>query len=501
MKPSAIELPLIAQARNHGDRVAIVAPDGTYTFRELLAASQSVASALLRDTVDLNEQRVAFLIPPGFQYVAVQWGIWRAGGLAVPVSVSHPPPELEYVIADADAELVIAHSEFANLLRPVAEKLSRRFFLTTGIFSTKETDLPRLALSRRAMMLYTSGTTNRPKGVVTTHGNLHAQVSTLVSAWEWRAEDRALLVLPLHHVHGIVNVLACALYAGAACEVLPRFDADAVWEKFLAGAFTVFMAVPTIYTKLIAAWERATVQEQRAMSNACAKMRLMVSGSAALPVRVLEKWQSLSGQILLERYGMTETGMILSNPLRGERRPGFVGTPLPNVEVRLVDEQGHAVSEGQPGEVQVKGPSVFLEYWRKPEAMATAFHDGWFCTGDIAAFENGSYRIWGRRSIDIIKTGGYKVSALEIEDVLRQHPEIAECAVFGLDDAEWGERVCAALVLQEGNTMALENLRHWCVARLAVYKIPTRLFLFETLPRNALGKIIKTEIKKLALNS
>ncbi|MCB0224640.1 MAG: acyl-CoA synthetase, partial [Anaerolineae bacterium] len=305
-------------------------------------------------------------------------------------------------------------------------------------------------------------------------------------------------VLPLHHTHGIINVLTCALWSGAICQMLPGFKADEVWQCFIDSDLTLFMAVPTIYNRLIAAWEVASVAEKAAMAAACARFRLMVSGSAALPVSVLEQWEGISGQRLLERYGMTEIGMALSNPLHGERVPGFVGSPLPTVEIRLVDDNGQVVTvDGTPGEIQVKGPNVFLEYWRRPEATAEAFQDGWFRTGDTAVRENSIYRILGRNSVDIIKTGGYKVSALEIEETLRTHPNIQECAVVGIADPKWGERVCVALVLKPDHQLTLEDLRDWAKERLAPYKVPADMQLVADLPRNAMGKVTKPEVKKL----
>ena len=468
-----------------------------FTYRHLLHASGQVATYILDDADDLQQQRVAFLIPSGFQYVAIQWGIWRAGGVAVPLCVSHPRPELEYVIEDSGATVAIAHPNFEAILRPLAQERGLRFILTTEMLQGTVGALPEVSIDRRAMILYTSGTTSKPKGVVTTHENIQAQVTSLISAWEWTESDRILHVLPLHHIHGIVNVLTCALWAGAKCEMLTKFDAKAVWARMIEGNLTLFMAVPTIYTKLITTWEAAPPNQQKAMSDACAKMRLMISGSAALPVQVLKQWKTISGHFLLERYGMTEIGMALSNPLHGQRLSGYVGTPLPNVEVRLVDELGNLVESGTPGEIQVKGPGVFLEYWGKPEATEKVFRDGWFCTGDIALVENGSYRILGRSSVDIIKTGGYKVSALEIEEVLRSHIDIQECAVVGVADSEWGERVCAALVLTEGSSLSLSALRSWAKAQLAVYKIPAEILILDELPRNAMGKVTKPTITEL----
>jgi malonyl-CoA/methylmalonyl-CoA synthetase len=347
------------------------------------------------------------------------------------------------------------------------------------------------------MIVYTSGTTSRPKGVVFTHQTIQAQIESLVEAWEWRPDDKILLTLPLHHVHGIINVLGCALWSGARCEMLPGFDADDVWGRIEGSDLTLFMAVPTIYAKLIAAWEKLSPDSQRSLSQACAGLRLMVSGSAALPIPMFERWQEITGHTLLERYGMTEIGMALSNPLHGQRLPGHVGMPLPGVEVRRVDEAGQAVPEEEPAEIEVRGPGVFLEYWRQPAATRAAFRDDWFRTGDVAVVEQGSYRILGRRSVDIIKTGGYKVSALEIEAVLREHPSISDCAVVGLADPEWGQRVGAAVVLRAGTELSLEELRTWAKERLAAYKVPSRLLKLEALPLNAMGKVTKPELAEL----
>ncbi|QLE51143.1 long-chain fatty acid--CoA ligase [Nostoc sp. C057] len=497
-----MNLPLIIRAEEHSEKIAITTTDGSFTYRDLLHTSSQIATSLLQNTEDLQEERVAFLIPPGFEYVATQWGIWRAGGIAVPLCVSHPRPELEYVITNSGASIIVAHPNFEGILRSLppqaslAEEHNLRFILTSETLPSNIARLPEVDITRRALILYTSGTTGKPKGVVTTHQNIQAQVTSLITAWEWTSSDRILHILPLHHIHGIINVLTCALWAGAECHLLSKFDTETVWRRICDGNLTLFMAVPTIYVKLITAWENASKERQKTMSEGCAKMRLMVSGSAALPVQVLEKWQSISGHFLLERYGMTEIGMALSNPLHGERLPGYVGKPLPEVEVRLVDEKG-LVPTGTPGEIQVKGPGVFLEYWQNPEATAKAFQDGWFCTGDTAVIENGSYRILGRMSVDIIKTGGYKVSALEIEEVLRSHPNIQECAVVGVADIEWGERVCAALVLQGSQPLTLESFRSWAKERLAVYKVPTQILIVEELPRNAMGKVTKPTVVEL----
>jgi len=490
-------LPLVARAELHADRIATQDASGEHSYRQLLNASARVASGLLAGRPDLAEARVAYFIPPGFDHVAVQWGIWRAGGIAVPLALSHPPAELEYTIGDAGAAIVVADPASTSVLARLAAQAEARYATTAELLGAVPGLLPDVTEQRRALMVYTSGTTGKPKGVVTTHANLRAQITALIDAWGWTADDRTLLVLPLHHVHGIVNVVLCALWAGGQCELLPRFDAEATWARIAPGRLTLFMAVPTIYRRLIAAWEAATSGRRADWSEGCRRMRVMISGSAALPVATLEEWRRISGHTLLERYGMTELGMALSNPLAGERRPGYVGTPLPGVEVRLVDEAGAMVAAGIPGEIEVRGPNVFLEYWRQPDATRAAFHDGWFRTGDTAVVEHGAYRILGRSSVDIIKTGGFKVSALEIEEELRTHPAIAECAVVAVADADWGERICVAVELVPDAALELGELHAWAKQRLAPYKLPRELRCVATLPRNAMGKVVKPEVAKL----
>ena len=503
-------IPLIGRADLHGDRTAVVDDRGDFSYSALLDVSARAASMLLEGGVDLGEARVAFLAPPGFEYVAVQWGIWRAGGIAVPFAVSHPDVELEYTVDDSDASIVVAHPQFAERLRPIAEARGLRFVLTTELFDhpVVEQGLPNVSVDRAAMVLYTSGSTGRPKGVVTTHANIQAQVTTLVDAWGWAADDRILNVLPLHHVHGIINAMACALWVGAACELQPTFDPRRVWERLAGGGLTLYMAVPTTYKALVREWESADAAKRTAMSQGVSRLRLMVSGSDALMVDTLERWREITGHVLLERYGMTEIGMALSNPLRGERVPGRVGTPLPGVEIRLVDldiddetgrhRHGEETPPGRPGEIQVRGPSVFREYWRRPDATREAFSDdGWFCSGDVASLEDGGYRIWGRASQDIVITGGENVSAKEVEQVLSAHPSVRACAVVGTPDVYWGNAVSAAVVVDDGHDLTRESLRDWARDKLAPYKLPQIVRVVDSLPMNAMGKVVKPEVRKL----
>lgn len=481
-------------ADGHGERPAVVDGRGVNTHADLTAAAARVASSLAGSGGDASGARVALLIPPGFEFAAVLRGIWRAGGVAVPLAVTDPAAELDYVLRDSGAGTLVTGQGFAHAIAPLAAAADVRLCTTDDLLETPPAELPPVAAGRHALIVYSSGTTARPKGVVLTHANVAAHVASLTSAWAWTRDDRTLLVLPLHHVHGLVNVLCCAMGAGACCEMPPRFDAGATWARLASGEITVFTAVPTIYHRLIAGWEAAPEGLRRVWSAGARRARLMMSGSAALPTALLGRWQEITGQVLLERYGLTEAGMVLSNPLEGERRPAHVGLPLPGVEVRLIDEEGCVAKAGETGEVEVRGPGVFLEYWRQPDLTRAAFHDGWFRTGDVAVLDEGSYRLLGRLSVDIIKSGGFKISALEIEDALRAHPAVADCAVVGAPDPQWGERVCAAVELRAGAALSLEELQDWLGERLSSHKIPKDLTCVPALPRNALGKVVKPQI-------
>jgi malonyl-CoA/methylmalonyl-CoA synthetase len=492
------DLPLIARARAHASSVAFRATQGTTTYQDLLDRSASLATVLLAGADDLREARVALLAPAGASYVAAQWGLWRAGAVKVPICLTATEPEWEYSLTDSGACAVMADTASAKKIAPLCARLGLRLIDIDGPAGPAG-KLPELTPARRAMILYTSGTTSKPKGVVTTHAHIAAQIESLVQAWEWQASDRIPLFLPMHHIHGIINVTSCALWSGATIEPFAKFDQPAILERVKGDAYTLFMAVPTIYVKLIQALEAAPAAERAAIVGGFRRMRLMVSGSAALPASVHEQWTALTGQKLLERYGMTEIGMAISNPLRGERRPGAVGQALPGVEVRLKAENGDIITaEDTPGEIQVRGPNVFTEYWGKPAATAESFEaGGWYRTGDMAVLETGYYRIMGRLSVDIIKSGGYKLSALEIEAALLEHPDIAECAVLGLPDDTWGEAVSAAVVTKNGAALTLPALREWCKSRLSVYKVPQRLVVVKELPRNAMGKVTKPAVRGL----
>lgn len=520
--------PVFTRAPAFGDKLAIIDDSGNHSYNQLYSSSLALAckisSTLNTDFGGLEGRRISFLCGNDASYTVAQWAAWMSGGTAVPLYRKHPPSELEYIISDSQSSLLVAGHPYAETLEPLAQKLGLPCLTVppTSILDTlKGSDIQdKEAITdwadRPAMIIYTSGTTGKPKGVLHTHSSIQAMVQGLVSEWAWSRDDVILHTLPLHHVHGIVNKLLCPLWVGATCIMLPEFQPQQVWKMLLnskAPLVNVFMAVPTIYSKLIQYYDQHFTQPHvKDFIKAVCKerIRLMVSGSAALPVPTLQRWEEITGHTLLERYGMTEIGMALSNPLKGPRIPGAVGLPLPGVEVRIVmtnatnttiveghhrETQVRPGLEGKEGELLVRGPSVFKEYWNKSQETRESFtDDGWFKTGDTAVYKDGVYWIMGRSSVDIIKSGGYKISALEVERHLLAHPDITDVAVIGAPDATWGQKVTAVVQLKKDQSLTLPELKTWAREHMAPYIIPTGLLLVEEMPRNQMGKVNKKDL-------
>lgn len=483
---------LVNQAEKYKDRFAIQWQRQKFSYQDILNRSRETASDLLAIQPDWKGRRVASLVRPSFDYVILQWGVWRAGGVFVPIPDRASDKELSFLFSDIAPDMIFVEASDKERIMEVEKQFTIK---TLSEIRQNETyTLPKMHDEDLSMFLYTSGTTGHPKGVEISHGNLIAQIKILTEAWAWSKHDKILLTLPLYHVHGIVNILSCALASGATCTIHANFDPPRIWRAFKE--MTLFMAVPTIYAKLLDWYDQQDETTQMDLSANLKNLRLVVSGSAPLSTALFEKWHSVSGMRILERYGMTETGMILSNPLNGERRKGTVGQPLPGVSVKMVDENYQDISTGESGEILVKGDAVFQSYWQREKETKDAFIDGWFKTGDMAIVEDGYYRLLGRMSQDIIKSAGHKISAIEIEESLRDNPKVKDVAVVAVPDDVWGEIICAAIV-PFNDKLTTNDLFKWIDTQFISYKKPRHIKLMADFPRNNLGKVVKNKVQKM----
>ena len=482
------------------DRLAVSDDNVSRSFAELYDRALRARAALCEGRASLEGRRVAILVSPSVAWIEAFLGVLLGGGVALPLSPLYPPGELAWFGDDAGADTLIVSADLAARASDLAQ--NRRVLPVETIASgprEESASIAEIAADDTALLLYTSGTTGKPKGAMLTHENLAVQAALLREAWGFNEEDRLLHALPLHHLHGLGISLLSTLLAGSGAHLLPRFEAARVWNELAEKRATTFMAVPTMYQKLFECFDAADEPTRARWAEGARSLRLATSGSAALPVTLAARWKDLTGAIPLERFGMTEIGVGMSNPRDpSARRPGFVGPALPSVESRIVDDAGHDSLTG-PGELYIRGPSVFKGYWNRPDATLSAFADGWFKTGDIAErAADGAVRLLGRTSVDILKSGGYKLSALEIEEALRENPAVAEVAVIGLPDEVWGDRVVAVIVpastLGAAEACATEAIRAWARDRLASYKIPRETVLVAALPRNPLGKVVKPEL-------
>ena len=454
---------------SRGAEPALEWAGSVYTFGDLDARSNRLAHALKARGLQAGD-RLCVYLANRIEFIDLFLAAIKLGLIFVPINILYREREMSHILSDAEPKLLVTEAELAALASEAAAMPDSLAALAL------EGDAP-------AALVYTSGTTGTSKGAILTHNNFAANAMNLTGCWQISDRDRFLLALPLFHVHALGNGLHCWLVSGCRMRLLERFEHQTAAAAFLDFRPTLFFGVPTVYVRLL---ETPAL----AAREIGARMRLFVSGSAPLPALVLEEFREKFGHTILERYGMTETIMIISNPYVGERRPGSVGFPLPGVSVRILDAQGQPVAEGETGEIHLKGPNVFAGYWRREDATREAFRDGWFKTGDIALRSaDGYYTLCGRRS-DLIISGGFNIYPREIEEFLAEQPEVAEAAVAGEPDRIRGEIPVAYVVLREaacdGAVLAAR-----CREKLASFKVPRRFEFVEKLPRNALGKVQK----------
>ena len=446
-------------------------------YGELDAASRRAAGRLHAAGLRAGD-RILVSAAASLDLAVAHVACLRLGLVVVPANTAYSAPELAHLVGDARPSAAIADDAArADALR-AADPALRVWTPALALADAAPPALDAAPPAAPALLGYTSGTTGRPKGAVLSHANLLASAESLRVAWRWTADDRLVLALPLFHMHGLGVGLHGTLHAGASARLLARFEPGDVARAIEQLAATLFFGVPTMYHRLLAA----------DAAPALRTLRLCVSGSAALPADLFAAFERACGQRILERYGMTETVMLVSNPVEGERRAGTVGTPLPGVEVRLA---------GSPGQIEVRGPNVFAGYWERPDANADAFTaDGWFRTGDLGELDAAGYLVIAGRAKELIISGGYNVYPREVEDAVRAHPAIGDVAVVGTPSPEWGEIVTAYVETKASEPPPeLAELRRFLADRLAPYKQPRLLHAVDALPRNALGKVQKHRLR------
>ena len=490
----------------YADKAAIryLHSDGTEetVSYQQLQARVAGAMAYLRSLGVRRGDRVALQLPKCLDFIYLHLGIMQMGAVSLPLNPAYPQQELTYFLSDSETAVFFADIHAQPQIDPILPELPalQHCIYLGGEQGSGSWDRDALPADPKrqpsplpdpnalALMIYTSGTTGRPKGAQITVGNLTANLNSLHEAWGWRDDDVLLHVLPIFHVHGLVVALHGALNAGATAVLIEKFNAADILARLVSGEYTVFMAVPTIHRRLYAAADGRPTD--------LSHMRLMTSGSDRLPDDLFAGYQTLFNYTLLERYGMTETGMNLSNPLHGERRVGSVGLPLPGVEARIVNpEDDTQLPDGEIGEVQIRGAHVCDGYWRQPQKTAEAFTaDGWLRTGDLGLREADGYFTLKGRAKDLIITGGLNVYPPEVELVLAAHPAVAVSAVIGCLDEEWGEMITAVIV--QSSPCTTDEIIHYCRQKLAHYKAPRRVIFVDALPRNALGKVQKAQLRR-----
>lgn len=485
-----------------------------YSWRDLHFASARLAGWLasleLPRDPDSSAARVAVQVEKSPEALMLYLAALRAGLVYVPLNTAYQRAEVEYFLNDAQPAVVVCTPARAREIEPLARAAGVQHVLTLGerrdgtLLAAAAPFPDSFATVQRgaddlAAILYTSGTTGRSKGAMLTHGNLASNALVLDEFWGFKEEREAgghdvlLHALPLFHVHGLFVASHAALLAGATMLFLPKFDVRQVLERLPRS--TVFMGVPTYYTRLLA--------EPRFDRHVCRNMRLFISGSAPLPAETFNEFRKRTGHTILERYGMSETIMLVSNPYFGtprDRLAGSVGVPLPGVDVRVIKEGNEPCAIGEIGDVQVRGPNVFKGYWRMPEKTREEFtEDGWFKTGDVGAFggpgKPDNYLTLVGRSKDLIISGGYNVYPKEIESYIDEMAGVAESAVIGLPHPDFGEAVGAVIVARPGATVDAAQVIAALKDRIANYKVPKRVWIVDELPRNAMGKVQKNLLR------
>jgi long-chain acyl-CoA synthetase len=484
---------VLCSAQAHADRLALRNGDDVVPYRQLDRDTAGVAG-LLRERGLRPGDRVGVMLPNTPEFAVVYYGVLRAGGVVVPMNPLLKAREVDFYLADSGARLMFVWHTFAHEAQTGAKQAEAEAIVVDpdGFGDVLASAPPASELVDRAdedtaVILFTSGTTGQPKGAELTHGNLAANIEVFAELLGLTADDVIFGGLPLFHAFGQTCTLNTAVAVGGCLTLLPRFSAEQALRILAEHRVTVFAGVPTMYSALLHVPGRDTYDVSR--------LRLAFSGGAALPVEVLRGFEAAFGCPVLEGYGLSETSPVASfNHPGRERKPGSIGTPIRGVEMKVVDADGNELPQGEAGEIVIRGHNVMKGYWQRPDATAAVIRDGWFHTGDVGRVdEDGYFFIVGRQK-DLIIRGGYNVYPREIEEVMHEHPAVAEVAVIGVPHPDLGEEVAAAVTLKPGATATADELRGYVKSQIAAYKYPRKVWIVDTLPKNATGKIMKRDI-------
>lgn len=498
-------MPFLSQIIGHPpEQTVIIDGEGSHSYGHLVNQARHLANTLKQgalkslphpeneDSVQPQRECIAFLADRQVSSAMALISIWLAESIAVPLDPMMSLPEWQWRMRNLDIKRLIYPPSLSAEAHYLAQSANIRLVCTHDL---SETPAPlKLASTEDNALILFSSKTRHPFPVVHSFRSLMAQMQAVLQLWQWQPEDRLLHVMPLAHSHGLISGLLSAMAAGSCCEMVYSFKVQPIWKHLSSGKASLFTAVPTLYQYLVDAWYKAPDHQRRHWQKGAQKLRQCITGSTPIPPRLQEQWQQITHKPLLFRYGTTESGLILHATNNTTQYPGIAGEPFPGVSLRVVDDRSRVLATG-PGELEVRSPQLFKEYYGNPDVTQESYDHGWFRTGSLAIQSGNIYQLLGQRNPETIEAGGYRVSAREVEVVLDNHPRVSECAVLGTPCEIWGEAICACIVSKTAS-LNLGEVREWLTPSLAAYKLPVRLALLDQLPKTPEGTIDRQRLKQ-----
>lgn len=495
-------MPFLSRIAGHpAERIAITDAEGEHSYGSLVQQARELAGALrpLTQAPEFSgsspeRARIAFLAGHSASSVVTLLAIWLADAVAVPLDPLMSLPEWQWRIQELSIDSLVYPPELraeAHYLAHISEVR-----IVSAMERTQEQAPLKIQDSgQSALILFSNRMDSRPVPVVHTFSSVAAQTKTLIHAWHWQPDDRLLHVLPLSNHHGLICALLGVMAAGCCCELMKNFKVESVWQRLASGEITLFTAAPNMYQYLLDAWNRKDYKQQQCWSSGVRRVRQAIVSPRPVTLSVRQQWEKITGHPMQFKYGLAECTMVLHSTLNGEDFHGITGLPVPGVRLRLVDNNGDETAENL-GELEVRSPQLFRGYFRNSSLTRKHFNHGWFRTGLLAVRNGKQYQLHGHRNLDLIDTGGYKVSATDIESVLMDYPGIRECAVLGVPCAHWGEVICAFIAPDNEPLVNLPELQEWLAPLIPSYMVPARLEILQYLPRDKFGTIDKQLLKR-----